>query len=384
MHILNYGYSSSFLMRCAFHSYQMMLLLALATLLSIAPEVQSHAVEVRHCITNQDKLRIFVEHWHEDLTSTAKPGWVEVRNDSNQVVSRLYPQGLINNEPDDTQLASKGDCASTTTILDKTVCKPSQSGSFGYDDWVYYDFDASCSTPSMYTFLSAETMYLRGWGGLYPVSISEQLACQIANVAPVAACTEGPVQINSGGNCQPVLAMSIAVQDIDDGSHDTDGTIENSWVSFPNGETSLDIGNTYTVELHVEDDDGATNSCTTTIAINDVDSDDDGVLDCDDICPDTDPSEEAPIKALNPNQFYLDFDTKTFVIGTPGEDPPKRHLRVPQTLSFTNADTNGCSCADIVKYCSYGSGHLKKGCSPGIMKTFVQGTTKKERCEEED
>lgn len=355
----------------------MKLLLALVTLVSIAPKVQSHAVEVRHCITNNDKLRIFVEHWHQDFTSTATPGWIKVRNDSTNVVSYLNPTGLINNEPDDTQLALQGDCASTTTILDKTVCKPSGGGR-SYDDWVYYDFDASCTSPSEYTFLSGQTVYLRGNGDigcvLYPVSISEQLSCQAVNEDPVAVCKQGPVQINSGGDCQSVLPLMITTQDIDDGSYDTDGTIAFSWVTFQPGVTSLDIGNTYTVKLNVEDDDGATDSCTTTIAINDVDSDNDGVMDCADICPDTDPSEEAPIKALNPNQFYLDFDTKMFVTGQPA----------PKTLTFTNVDTHGCSCADIVEYCDYGDGHLKKGCSPGIMKTFVEGSNEEERCEEEE
>ncbi|GFH47262.1 hypothetical protein CTEN210_03737 [Chaetoceros tenuissimus] len=282
----------------------MKLLLALVTLVSIAPKVQSHAVEIRHCITNNDKLRIFVEHWHEDLTSIFTPGWIEIENETTNVVSFLDPTGFINNEPDDTQLALQGDCASTATLLD-SVCASKQTG-LGLDDWVYYDFDASCDNPSEYTFLSGETVYLtEGCSNLYPSTISEQLACQAANVAPVAVCNPGPIQINSGGDCQPVLPMMITDADIDGGSYDTDGSIAFLWVTFPNGETSLDIGNTYTVELHVEDDAGATNSCTTTIAINDVDSDNDGVMDCADICPDTDPSEEVPIEALNPNQFFI-------------------------------------------------------------------------------
>ena len=49
----------------------------LVSLLSLA-EVRSHGISTRHCITNDGNLRIFIEHWHEDLTDPAKAGTMQI------------------------------------------------------------------------------------------------------------------------------------------------------------------------------------------------------------------------------------------------------------------------------------------------------------------
>jgi predicted extracellular nuclease len=94
------------------------------------------------------------------------------------------------------------------------------------------------------------------------------------------------------------------------------------------------------------------------------DSDGDGVPDGEDVCPGTAIPESAPTQKLNPNHFALVdgdgiFDTVTKGKGNgPGG-------------SFTVGQTAGCSCEQIVAALGLGNGHLKHGCSIGVMQNWV-------------
>ncbi|MGS2719726.1 endonuclease/exonuclease/phosphatase family protein [Paraglaciecola aestuariivivens] len=90
------------------------------------------------------------------------------------------------------------------------------------------------------------------------------------------------------------------------------------------------------------------------------DSDNDSVVDGVDMCANTNIPETAPSKGLNPNHFaLLDgdiwFDTK-------GKAKD----------SFSLQDTKGCSCEQIVEQQGLGKGHLKHGCSTGVMKVWTE------------
>ncbi len=92
------------------------------------------------------------------------------------------------------------------------------------------------------------------------------------------------------------------------------------------------------------------------------DSDNDSILDGVDMCANTNIPETAPSKGLNPNHFaLLDgdiwFDTKK------------------SKSSFSLVDTAGCSCEQIVAEQGLGKGHLKHGCSVGVMKNWVEQVT---------
>ena len=99
------------------------------------------------------------------------------------------------------------------------------------------------------------------------------------------------------------------------------------------------------------------------------DSDDDGVLDVVDNCPETVIPESVPTSGkLNPNHWALVDDDFEFDTVTKGKGKgPKR--------SYSTADTAGCSCEQIIEAQGLGNGHRKHGCSNGVMDNWVELVT---------
>ncbi len=94
-----------------------------------------------------------------------------------------------------------------------------------------------------------------------------------------------------------------------------------------------------------------------------TDTDNDGVLDSDDVCADTVIRESIPTVRLGTNRWALfdsnfDFDTT----------PPKGQ---GPSRSYTTADTCGCSCEQIIDAFGLGKGHEKLGCSISAMDDWV-------------
>jgi hypothetical protein len=116
--------------------------------------VESHGVELRDCITDEGKLRIFVEHWHPDLTRAGEAGHMEIRDDTdspNGPISMLLPTGFINNV-EDSETGLPG-CASGTSNLFKTCSNPQ-------GNWVWFDFETQCEKDVKYAFLQGTTVVL--------------------------------------------------------------------------------------------------------------------------------------------------------------------------------------------------------------------------------
>ena len=74
------------------------ILLLLANHLS---SVDAHGIEVRQCITLDEKLRIFVEHWHGDLSSAFIAGTmsISVNHLAGAPTFNVQPTGFVNNAP---------------------------------------------------------------------------------------------------------------------------------------------------------------------------------------------------------------------------------------------------------------------------------------------
>lgn len=93
------------------------------------------------------------------------------------------------------------------------------------------------------------------------------------------------------------------------------------------------------------------------------DSDGDGVLDAEDVCPDTVIPESVPTVRLGVNRFALTDGDGVFDTTAPKGNGPNR--------SYTTEQTGGCSCAQIIAELGLGNGHTKFGCSIGAMDNWV-------------
>ena len=97
------------------------------------------------------------------------------------------------------------------------------------------------------------------------------------------------------------------------------------------------------------------------------DSDADGVLDGEDLCPATMTPESIPNLRLGTNRWALVDGDSTFDTEAPRGRGPDR--------SYNTTDTGGCSCGQILEKLTLGKGQLRFGCSTGIMDTWVKGVS---------
>ncbi|MBI4041918.1 MAG: thrombospondin type 3 repeat-containing protein [Deltaproteobacteria bacterium] len=162
----------------------------------------------------------------------------------------------------------------------------------------------------------------------------------------------------SGDACDPCPFDAANDNDGDGVCGDTDNCpfVANSDQADSDGDGSGDACDncveTPNTDQADSDGDGIGNACEA------ADSDGDGVLDEDDLCPGT----LADNIALNPNQYAQnDLLTGAFECGRNNA----------QSSVYTLEATHGCNCTQIVETLGLGKGHLKKGCSPGIMQRFT-------------
>ena len=99
-----------------------------------------------------------------------------------------------------------------------------------------------------------------------------------------------------------------------------------------------------------------------------LDTDGDGVFDVDDYCPGTMIPEGVPTVNLKPNHWAFVDNDATFdtMIKGRGKGPNR---------SYTLEDTAGCSCEQIIDAQGLGYGHMKHGCSIGVMDYWVELVT---------
>jgi hypothetical protein len=96
-----------------------------------------------------------------------------------------------------------------------------------------------------------------------------------------------------------------------------------------------------------------------------LDSDDDGIPDDADLCPDTQVPEGIPTIELKPNRWALVDDDHSFDTAAKGKGTGPRK-------SYTLTDTAGCSGEQIIGRLELGLGHSKFGVSSGAMDEWVE------------
>ncbi len=188
-------------------------------------------------------------------------------------------------------------------------------------------------------------------------------------------CSDAQVDIDGDGACNPdapsdgpsMCVGSDAFPDdpTESADNDSDGIGDNSDPDDDNdgqsdadeiacGSDPLDSGS-----LSPDADNDGMPDCV------DSDDDEDGVDDGIDQCANTMIPEAAPtsIHGLAKNRWALTVENSTNFTQAPPQEGSK--------LSFTTADTRGCSCSQIVEAAGLGNNHLKRGCSTSAMLNWI-------------
>ena len=119
--------------------------IAIMFLIGGLSQVHSHGTEVRRCLTPDCNLRVFIEHWHGNIQSTAGVGTIHLSGTPS--ITQVPDGTVINTAP-----GSLPGCIGSDTLV--TSCDPV------YNDWVYYDFPTTCNIPVDYTLISGNTYIL--------------------------------------------------------------------------------------------------------------------------------------------------------------------------------------------------------------------------------
>ena len=98
-------------------------------------KVASHGVETRYCITTAGNLRIFIEHWHGNLSSPSQAGTMTIQDLTpiGQPQQDLIANGIINNVSWN-QTHVSGNCAGGLITTEASTCPGTGKA---YNDWVY-------------------------------------------------------------------------------------------------------------------------------------------------------------------------------------------------------------------------------------------------------
>ena len=102
-------------------------------------KVASHGVETRYCITTAGNLRIFIEHWHDALSSPSRAGTMTIQDltTAGQPQQDLIANGILNNVSWN-QIHVSGNCAGGSITTEVSTCAPGawRPGK-SQNNWVY-------------------------------------------------------------------------------------------------------------------------------------------------------------------------------------------------------------------------------------------------------
>jgi len=150
------------------------LLLTVILFTTVSFNAYSHGTQVAYCITNQGKIRVYIEHWHGNIS----PG-----NVTNALVSIDVTDtstGMTTNQqqvPDgvvwDTTKDNLPDCKGPLTILSSCPGRADV-----YNDWVYWEFTPpACFVNLIVTVqevIGSQSFYFdEACAQLYPTSLTK-------------------------------------------------------------------------------------------------------------------------------------------------------------------------------------------------------------------
>jgi hypothetical protein len=174
-------------------------------MLSSASSVSAHTVQIAWCQLGNGDVRVHLEHWHDDLSSSDLPGNginITTAYGSTTITQDIDPTGFINNTVIGSLPAGGG----------LTVLGGCSGDANTYNDWLYYDFPpAVCGQSVTITFNYGLSATLdEACGTLFPRSVTTTFT----DVSAPTFTNCGDVTVQS---CSPttVTFAKTAVDDCD-------------------------------------------------------------------------------------------------------------------------------------------------------------------------
>ena len=160
-------------------------------------DLSAHGTQVAYCVTSGGRIRVYVEHWHGNISAAQTANAtlnIIVTNTATgaTTTSATIPDGVVW----DTTVGNLPDCKSGITVISSCPGRANV-----YNDWVYWDF----TPPDCFTLLNIEVANVTGsqsWyfdeacAALYPVSFSDSF---IDCVPPTMECPDDlTVEVQAG------------------------------------------------------------------------------------------------------------------------------------------------------------------------------------------
>ena len=203
--------------------------------------VFAHGNQVGYCVLSNGFIRVYIEHWHGDLTVAQLQGNtinVTTTYGTTTINQNVNASGAVNN----TSVNNLPGCTSNITVL--SGC----SGANKYNDWGYFDFaPAACGVPVAITINAGNTQVFDAeCTNLYPVTVN---ATFNDNAPPVITCPV--VNVTS---CSPLSVNFSATV--------TDACDPNPTVTYSIAPGSVFNPGTTAVTVTATDNTGKTSTCT--------------------------------------------------------------------------------------------------------------------------
>lgn len=224
-------------LKLPFRRFLLLTILSISSMFIGVQEASAHATQVGYCVLNNGLVRVYIEHWHGDLSQnnlnnngialsiTSSGGTTTIPN--------LDPDGFYNN----TTVNNLPGCGPNLNIV--SACPGTGFGSANFhNDWVYYDFPPlACGEQISITINAGNTVLLtEACGSLYPATIN---ATFFDSGGPVISC---PPDVNVT-NCGPTVVNyppATVVDDCDPNPTIT-GYSHPSGSTFPQGSTQVTV-----------------------------------------------------------------------------------------------------------------------------------------------
>ena len=240
-------------------------------LLVLSFNIFGHGVQVNYCITEAGSVRVFIEHWHGNLSiEQMRNAQVQIIVDDGTTVTNEFYQseGAVINTP----IGSLPGCKTEMVVLSQcTGSRPANA----YNDWAYWDFSPpACSVPLTLTVNavrgSEAYIFDEGCSNLYPTSFS----ATFEDCAPPQPSCPDDVVVSAGADCNAtVTGLSPEIlfddcSDVDDLvlSYDITGATSRNGLGVADGIFNLGLS---IITIFAEDETGKIGECMMTVLVED-------------------------------------------------------------------------------------------------------------------